>query len=450
MQDAGGWKNVRIRDQPVTCLYEGDPERDDFCLLQVEDIDVTPVELGKDFDPGDEFLSFGFSNDDFYGAPIRGEITAFARCGKLGDQKLIRLETFSDAQRIEGGQSGAPVLIYKRGKYKVIGLIAASEDLNGGLAIPTSATNYREKLDHLFDQHQQIKFKPFISMGVLLIFVFSLTPLMRVPQKFLEDIKSCSSTKIDTYISKISSLIEKGNLDTALLHANNYVHECNNNSLVISKARVLIEKKDSIQAVSLLRDIIPKSSGADTTQARYYLGVALAASNDCSKALQEFVKIDDDVELKSRIYYSMGVCLYRLERWSESVERFKYLAGKKEEILNSKMEHTELFFFYRASLSYLSDIYAMLWYENSHTNIGVSYRNGFLNYYRLFIEETIEISQRKNALDGVNLDLIRGSVKAPEYIFIYKTREFKELLCKLYAQFGYSVPNNLKSSCENI
>lgn len=27
---AGGWKNVRILDQPVNRLYEGDPERDDF------------------------------------------------------------------------------------------------------------------------------------------------------------------------------------------------------------------------------------------------------------------------------------------------------------------------------------------------------------------------------------------------------------------------------------
>lgn len=222
VRDAGGWKNVRVIDQPVTCLYEGDPERDDFSLLQVEDAVVAAAEFGKDFDPGDEFLSFGFSNDEFYGAPIRGEITAFARCGALGDQKLIRLETFSDAQRIEGGQSGAPVFVYQKGKYKVIGLIVASEDLNGGLAIPNS-TILKKNISLIIRKNNfnQRLYIAAASVSVIVAFFVFI-----VVSKYSISLGKCSPDYVYKEVNSIEKAIQDQQYTTALNSADDFAKQC--------------------------------------------------------------------------------------------------------------------------------------------------------------------------------------------------------------------------------
>jgi tetratricopeptide (TPR) repeat protein len=209
-------------DQPVTCLYEGDPERDDFSLLQVEDAVVVAAEFGKDFDPGDEFLSFGFSNDGFYGAPIRGEITAFARCGALGDQKLIRLETFSDAQRIEGGQSGAPVFVYQKGQYKVIGLIVASEDLNGGLAIPTSTI--LGKVVSLISL--KLKFNKSLYIAVASLSVIIASSLFIFFSKSSINLGKCSRDYVYKEANSIEKAIKDQQYTTALNSAEDFAKQC--------------------------------------------------------------------------------------------------------------------------------------------------------------------------------------------------------------------------------
>lgn len=295
VQDAGGWKNVRILDQPITCLYEGDPERDDFCLLQVEDVQVTPVELGKDFDPGDEFLSFGFSNEDFYGAPIRGEITAFARCGKLGDQKLIRLETFSDAQRIEGGQSGAPVLLYKRGKFRVIGLIAASEDLQGGLAIPAEAIS--NKVSHIIYLKQKrsnvIKRLTYIGSSLLGL-VVGLTAIYLVIQ--LKTL--CSSNSIDSYYEKIKAAFESNQEKQALSYSNELVSKCSDNYLsYIYRGNVFWRFGRLDEAISDFQQASKQNPRSE--EAKYNIAIVYRDSNQYEKAIEVLTPLLQDVSLIS-------------------------------------------------------------------------------------------------------------------------------------------------------
>ncbi|MEP0858307.1 serine protease [Trichocoleus sp. DQ-U1] len=280
VEDAGGWKNVRILDQPVNCLYEGDPERDDICLLQVEDIQVIPVELGKDFEPGDEFLSFGFSNDDFYGAPIRGEITPFARCGKLGDQKLIRLETFSDAQRIEGGQSGAPVLLYKQGKYRAIGLIVASEDLQGGLAIPTNTILRETAKLNIFKEHRK-QYLKYVLGGIsvaassLLILSFQVSTITG----------KCSAEVRTQYKREIDEAVRLRLTRKALKIASNQISECRNDYQgYINTGSMLIRIGNSDEeAIKMYEKSLEKGSGVE---GRYALSLAYNHLKQYEEALQ--------------------------------------------------------------------------------------------------------------------------------------------------------------------
>ena len=279
VQDAGGWKNVRIRDKPVTCLYEGDPERDDFCLLQVEDIDVTRVELGKDFDPGDEFLSPGFSNDDFYGAPIRGEITAFARCGKLGDQKLIRLETFSDAQRIEGGQSGAPIFVYKRGKYRAVGLIVASEDLQGGLAIPTKTILQKISKFNVFQEHRKQRLTYTVA-GV----VVAAISLLILSSQISTITGKCSAEVRAQYKREIDEAVRLKLTPKALGIAKNQVSQCRNDYQgYINTGSMLVYSGNSDDAVKLYKESLEKGSGVE---GRYWLSLAYGRLKQYDEALQ--------------------------------------------------------------------------------------------------------------------------------------------------------------------
>lgn len=279
VEDAGGWKNVRVLDQPVSCLYKGDPARDDICLLQVEDLQVTPVKLGKDFDPGDEFLSFGFSNEDFYGAPIRGEITAFARCGKLGDQKLIRLETFSDAQRIEGGQSGAPVLLYRRGKFKAIGLIVASEDSQGGLAIAANTILRGISTLNVF-QEQKKRHLKYTSGGVLVIIsslLILISQINVITGKCSADVRTRYKREIDEAV--LSKLVLK-----ALEIAKNEIAQCRNDYQgYVNYGSILVRSGNLHEAIKQYEKSLEKGSGVE---GRYWLSLAYGRVKQYEKALQ--------------------------------------------------------------------------------------------------------------------------------------------------------------------
>lgn len=450
VRDAGGWKNVLVRDLPVTCLYEGDPERDDFSLLQVEDVDAVAVELSKDFDPGDEFLSFGFSNDEFYGAPIRGEITAFARCGALGDQKLIRLETFSDAQRIEGGQSGAPVFVYQQGRYKVIGLIVASEDLNGGLAIPSSTLIDRCKLLSKRMPVNFIKFAPY-SIGVLTIITLAMfwVKLFLQDSNFVFFSGKCSPYRVTQLVSDIDSDTKEGNIDTALFKADRAIEECKDDSLIIAKSQVLLQKKDYEQVINTVQNITLNPQSPHRVKAIYNLGIAYSNLNDCEKALQEFEKIKDNREFTRKVYYNMGVCFYDLQKWNEAILKLQYVAKTaKNSAVNIRRERTDSFIYYKESLKLLADIYATLAYESQGTAKEGNYLDSFIKYNREFLEETIEPNQKKAALDDRNSYIVGQKVNPSKiYIYIFDKKEFKILLCSLYKKNSYAVPENLKKIC---
>lgn len=449
VRDAGGWKNVRVMDQPVTCLYEGDPERDDFSLLKVEDVNVVAVELSKDFEPGDEFQSFGYSNDNFYGASIQGKITAIDCCGALGDQKLIRLETFSDAQRIEGGQSGAPVFVYQKGNYKVIGLIVASEDLNGGLAIPSSTVTDKINLPKkMLVNISKYAPKLISSLSILTLLLLFLGILFQT-DKFVLFSRNCSSQRITQLISDIDSDTKKGKIDSALFKAEQAIKECKDDSLIISKSQVLMQKKDYEQVINTLQEITLNSDSQHRVKATYNLGIAYSKLNDCEKALQEFEKIKYNIEFNVEINYNMGVCFSDLNKVNEAILKLQYVAEAANKFpINNLGERTDLFIYYQESVKLLADIHATLAYKNQGTSKEGDYLDNFIKYYREFLEEVIEPSRKKAVLDDKNSYVVGQSVNPSKiYTYIYKTKEFKILLCRLYKKNSYEVPENLKKIC---
>jgi len=285
IKDAGGWKNVRILDQPVNCLYEGDPERDDFCLLQIEDLQVTPVALGKDFDPGDEFLSFGFSNEDFYGAPIRGEITAFARCGKLGDQKLIRLETFSDAQRIEGGQSGAPALVFQRGKLRVGGIIVASEDLNGGLAI--SITSVKTKTTKFLSNNQKKATALYAAVGLV-----AAGAIVSVPWIQTISLDPCKSSEVSQMTATIAESFrnEASDLKNTETLARKLAQKCAYKGYYF-EGKALIKQGGYLQSIKAFEESLREKK---SPEARFGLAVAYGMNEQHSKAIENLTLLEQD------------------------------------------------------------------------------------------------------------------------------------------------------------
>jgi tetratricopeptide (TPR) repeat protein len=449
VRDAGGWKNVRVSDQPVTSLYEGDPDREDFSLLQVEDIVVVAAELGKDFDPGDKFLSPGFSNDGFYGAAIGGKITAPARCGVLGNQKLIRLETYSDAQRIEPGQSGAPVFVFQKGKYKAVGLIVASEKLNGGLAIPMSTvitkSDLQKRLSTNIDEYLP---KP-INALILIILIILPGGLFFQLNKIGLFSGNCSSNRIEKLISDIDTDRKEGNIDIALNKADGGIEECKDESLILAKSRVLIVKKEYEQVIDSLQEIVSNPNSIHTVEATYLLGIAYSSLKDCQKALQEFEKIQYNAQYKLKVFYNMGLCYSELEKWNEAIPKLKYVAEQAEKFArNNRGERTDLFMYYEYSIKGLSDIYATLAYENKGTRKEADYLDIFIKYYSQFLEKVIDYNERESVLNNKNNYVLGKTVTSSNiYAYIYKTEKFKSLLCKLYKKNMYEVPNNLKKVC---
>jgi len=339
VRDAGGWKNVRVLDQPVACLYEGDPDRDDFSLLQVEDITVDAVELGTDFDPGDEFLSFGFSNNNFYGVPIRGEITAFARCGQLGDQKLIRLETFSDAQQIEGGQSGAPIFVYKKGKYRTVGLIVASEDLNGGLALPSSTV--LRKVSSLISLKSNPKKILYIATASLSILVAS--SLFIFGSKSLSNLGKCSPDYVYKESDWIYTAIQNKQYPTALSSADHLATQCRDEYRgKFYKGMALTEMKRYDEAIKAFQDSIDIKP---TVDAIYNLSIVRGRAGQLEEAIDSLESLltnpllTKDPDSKSyvsdkEIFYNLGFFHQKIARiTNDNVKKRAHLEEAKQRYL---------------------------------------------------------------------------------------------------------------------
>ena len=120
--------------QSAEIIYQGDPEADDFAILRVSDYRGESVSIGFNFNPGDRFLSIGYGRSDFGAATIEGSITDENSQASFAHLPMLRLLAPGDAQRFEGGYSGAPV--FNDRSKQVIGMVAARDHDNGGLAVP--------------------------------------------------------------------------------------------------------------------------------------------------------------------------------------------------------------------------------------------------------------------------------------------------------------------------
>jgi tetratricopeptide (TPR) repeat protein len=431
VEDAGGWENVRVLDQPVSCIYEGDSQRNDFSVLLVEDIPVISAPIDADFEPGDEFLSPGFSNNDFYGAPIRGEITAFARCGKLGNQKLIRLETFSDAQRIEGGQSGAPIFVYKKGKYKAVGLIVASEDLNGGLAISLStiwlsgALPKNLKYNSIFIDKKLIALALFgfaFGLSNLLVFFFT---------KFIVNYDQCSPDKI---FNKNQILKEQAevDIDTALSDVEKFLDQCRNNPKLLASKGILLMNKKQYSAAS---DTLRKSLNIENKEeVRYNLATAYLNSKKYVEAIEEFKKIENYRRFNVLIQYNMGICYKEKGELKQALEKLEPLIENPPAAANNNI--------YSDSLYYLLDITASLWYDKRVTSEAVVFQEKYIYYYKLYFD-TLDLDKQKNLLAEMSKDIARSqSTVDLRYSVIYSSPKYKKLVSDLHQKASIKTPNN--------
>jgi hypothetical protein len=142
VEDAGGWEQVRVKGQPVRLVYLGDRTQDDFAILQVSDYQGQAVPLSLTFEPMNRFLSIGYGRPDFpEGASIDGTITDLNSQANFGNLLMLRLRVMADSQQVRGGYSGSPV--FDAESQSVIGLIAAYDLTDGGLAVPLTTVKQK-------------------------------------------------------------------------------------------------------------------------------------------------------------------------------------------------------------------------------------------------------------------------------------------------------------------
>lgn len=135
VEEAGGWENVRVNGQRVDLVYLGDRTCDDFAILQLPGYQGNAVPLSLNFEPGNEFRSIGYGRPEFpEGGTIEGGITDTNRQSDFNNLPMLRLRVMADSQRIIGGYSGSPVFDIQA--QAVIGMIAAYDYAQGGLAVP--------------------------------------------------------------------------------------------------------------------------------------------------------------------------------------------------------------------------------------------------------------------------------------------------------------------------
>jgi Histidine-specific methyltransferase, SAM-dependent/Trypsin-like peptidase domain len=137
IEAAEGYQNVRVNKQIVNQIHLGDPNTDDFAVLQLTNTTTSgrQIPLSLTFKPMDGFQLFGYGRPDFpQGATIDCNVTDLNPHSDFGNLPMIRLRSKADSQIIQGGYSGSPV--FDVASQQVIGIIAAQDCEQGALAIP--------------------------------------------------------------------------------------------------------------------------------------------------------------------------------------------------------------------------------------------------------------------------------------------------------------------------
>ncbi|MBH8562061.1 AAA-like domain-containing protein [Nostoc sp. CENA67] len=138
VESVGGWEKVRINGQKVELIYLGAQKRHDFAILQLPGYQGKVVTLSLSFEPGNQFRSIGYGRSLEYpkGATIEGSITDANHSSDFDNLPMLRLRTMADSQEIIDGYSGSPVFDIQL--QAVVGMIAAFDGKQGGLAVPLS------------------------------------------------------------------------------------------------------------------------------------------------------------------------------------------------------------------------------------------------------------------------------------------------------------------------
>jgi 5'-deoxynucleotidase YfbR-like HD superfamily hydrolase len=132
VKDAKGVDSIRIKGKKVYAVYIAN--EDDFAVLKEENYQGDAVSLSTTYKLSGYFRSFGYGRPDFpAGATINGTITDANLHCNYGSLPMLRLSIGIDAQRVEPGESGAPVFDIENAA--VIGLIAAYDRKEGALAV---------------------------------------------------------------------------------------------------------------------------------------------------------------------------------------------------------------------------------------------------------------------------------------------------------------------------
>lgn len=138
VEEADGWENILIkeqREQIVEKVYLGNSNEDDIAVLKIENYQGDEVPLSLNPKLSGKFYTFSYSRSDFAnGSTISGEITDTSCHINYGNLPMLRLTAPIDAQKIEGGCSGAPV--FDLNSEGVVGVISAHDREQGALAIP--------------------------------------------------------------------------------------------------------------------------------------------------------------------------------------------------------------------------------------------------------------------------------------------------------------------------
>ncbi|GEM_PF-639015 len=190
VEQAGGYEKICINGQAVTKVYLGDSTQDDFAVLQLFGYQGNCVALSVDCQPMNRFLSIGFGRDDFpAGGSIDGTITDINPQADFGNLPMLRLRVKANSQQVLGGYSGSPV--FDAENKKVVGIIAAYDNTEGGLAVPLSTVQDKwPNLEKLMNLHPFVPpIEPSKSVRIFISYR-SQDPDLSLAQYFYESLKA--------------------------------------------------------------------------------------------------------------------------------------------------------------------------------------------------------------------------------------------------------------------
>jgi hypothetical protein len=456
VEDAGGIGNLSANGNVgiIEC-YKGDPNKDDIALLQVID-HKSPIFLPLVDSPEDQtFLCFGFSNETYKdGAPIEGRIVGLATStdSTLFNQRVLRLVTEGDSQAIKGGQSGASVCVYnaKQRQWLSVGILVASEGMNGGIALPiTNAVRQLIPIDPNILRWKIAK----IIIGIAAISLISYSVLWTFLRKCPDERLLSFSTSIDTLL--------KNDLSKASELADRFEKECSYNlEPLVSQGFVIREKANQSRPrnQTLLEDAKRKFldvlQQSDNQIARYGLGITLVEMRDCAIKYLQKIKNDEnsDENLKLKVGFYIGYSYWKLKNYKESQAYLDDVAqgiqkqGFQWNEINSK---TERFTFYQQSLIILIDINENLWQENQESIIkSAQYHDGYKKYTEIFLKETLFPDDRKSYLDNLvnSIDYSKETNNILNGLRL--TDEYQNMLCSFYKIYNFDKPAKLQSYCK--